>query len=278
MRADIKSEILHPLRWFRMTKQMNRFSKIILIAIIAVAGAGFLSVQDVKAVAAVEIEFQNEPLPLFHDLDTKPCDVTSRWIKVTNNSGQIQPISIQATNFPNPILPEDLSRALSIVIKQGTTDLYGGSTGSKTLYDFYRVGEIDLSDVGIGVPPVQYDITISFPCDKDNYWQEKTTNFDIVIHFSGGEEQNGQDGDINATIVSGGGGGGNGPITFGPRTGGDTTQEDTGQGGGAGQVLGESIFLPATGFDFNEFVILAMILLALIGLRVILKRKSAAIS
>jgi len=56
------------------------------------------------------------------------------------------------------------------------------------------------------------------------------------------------------------------------------TKEGTGQGGAEGEVKGASTFLPATGFDFNEFVILAMILLALIGLRVILKKKSAAIS
>ena len=89
------------------------------------------------------------------------------------------------------------------------------------------------------------------------------------------------------------GGGGNGPI--GPSDAyqnwlqqqvppgevkGETTQNPTepGEGGAEGEVKGASTFLPATGFDFNEFVILAMILLALIGLRVILKKKSAAVA
>jgi len=270
---------------------MKRFSKTILIAIIAVAGAGFLLTQNVKAVAVVDIQFQNEPLPLFHDMDTKPCDVTSRWIRVVNKSDQIQPISIQATNFTNLGPLDDLSHALSIVIKQGAADLYGGSANPKTLYDFYQAGETYLSDAGIGAT-IQYDITISFPCDKENEWQEKTTGFDIVIHFQGGEEQNGGgNGGPNATIVSDGGGGGNGPIGQSDayqnwlnqqlppgEVKGESTQNPPGMGGAEGEVKGASTFLPATGFDFNEFVILAMILLALIGLRVILKKKSAAVA
>lgn len=143
----------------------------------------------------LEVEFQNEPQPLFYKTNFLPGQSLTGWIKVTNKSGEVQKIATEAVNYPDPISPTDLSRALMIVIKKDTEELYGGSADPKTLSDFYLDSgkpspednkEIYLSDLKNG-ETVQYDITISFPVEKGNEWQNRTTNFYLAIGFQGEE-------------------------------------------------------------------------------------------
>jgi hypothetical protein len=182
---------------------MNKLSKTILITTIAVFGATLLLIPSAKAASPLSVEF--EDTPLFNEADFKPGDSVIRWVKVTNNSGETMPIATEAINFPgfpdlNNLPTDDLSRALLIVIREeGGSDLYGGSssTGEKTLFDFYQDGETYLSDVGDG-DTQGYEYEISFPSEKENEWQEKTTAFDIVIGFQGTEGGGGR------TILGGG--------------------------------------------------------------------------
>ena len=67
------------------------------------------------------IEFENTPL--FSAVNFLPGDDVSRWIKVTNNSGESGNVSIEAIGFASPIPLDDLSRVLNIVIKNGATIL-----------------------------------------------------------------------------------------------------------------------------------------------------------
>ncbi|MCK4473704.1 fibronectin type III domain-containing protein [Candidatus Parcubacteria bacterium] len=197
---------------------MNKFAKTILIVSIAIFGAGLLVVDSTQAQVVDELVVEFEKTPLFDEADFKPGDSITRWVKVTNNSGQTQPIATEAINwpgFPNSsnVPNDDLSRALLIVIKkQGGSDLYGGSssTGSKSLYNFYQDSdtyqEIYLSEVN-NTQTTQYDFTISFPSEKENEWQEKTTGFDIIIGFQGTE---GGPTPPSPPSPPGGGGGGGG--------------------------------------------------------------------
>lgn len=191
---------------------MNKILKTTLLIFIAILGAGFLLVSPVSAQTdPLVVQFENVPpaLHLFQETNLVPGDSVTRWIKVTNNSGLTQKIAIEAINHPNPILPEDLSRALGIVIKQGSTDLYGGTSAgeAKLLYDFYNDGENYLSDLANG-DTVQYDIIISFPSDKGDYWQTKTTGFDILIGFQGTDDKGETGGGTIGGVITGGGGGG----------------------------------------------------------------------
>lgn len=139
------------------------------------------------------ITFEDDPL--FKEADLKPGDSVSRWVEVSNNTGEIKRIITEAINYPgfpdsDSVPTDDLSRVLMIVISKNGTDLYGGSslTGLKSLYNFYQDSEnyleIYLSDIGNG-ETIQYDFTISFPYDEGNEWQEKTTGFDILIGSQG---------------------------------------------------------------------------------------------
>lgn len=168
-----------------------------LITITLVSLMGFLIIftppllNQANAQNNLIVEF--EQTPLFNEVNFAPGDGVSRWIKVTNNSGQTQRIATEAINypgFPNPDnMPiDDLSRVLLIIIREnGGNDLYGGSspTGEKTLFNFYEDGETYLnSDISTGGTKT-YEFEIIFPAEKENEWQGKTTTFDILIGFQG---------------------------------------------------------------------------------------------
>lgn len=182
--------------------------KIILIIFIAVLGGMLLFNSNASARDLIDllvVEFQTTPL--FNEGDIKPCDITQKWIKATNYSGEVLSVSIKATNFISPIPADDLSRVLEVTIKEGINTLYG----PKALSNFYGDGSIFLSFLANGAT-VQYDIIISLSCDKGNEWQGKSTGFfNIEINGSGDNVSDGgiggDGGSFSANATSGGGGG-----------------------------------------------------------------------
>ncbi len=190
---------------------MNRLTKtILLITAVAIFSAGFLAstAQAGMSVPPLAVEFEGGS-PLFNQTNFTPGDSVTKWVKVTNTSGLTQRIAIEAINFTKPVPEADLSRALMILIKQGATEIYGGAGNEKTLYQFYQNGETYLSELANN-NTAQYDITISFPADKGDFWQEKTTGFNMIVGFEGTE------GGLPLPLPGGsanvsGGGGSNGP-------------------------------------------------------------------
>jgi hypothetical protein len=176
---------------------MKKAVKTILIISITIFSAGFLFINSAKAQGNLFVEF--EKTPLFKEADFKPGDCVTRWVKVTNNSSEAQNIAVEAINypgFPNPdnVPVGDLSRALSIIIREKNgDDLYGGSTGEKTLYDFYRKYGFNATYEHVltfNLPSGNtktYEFVITFPFEKGNEWQGATTTFDILIGFQGKE-------------------------------------------------------------------------------------------
>jgi hypothetical protein len=182
---------------------MDKILKTILITSIAVFGFWFLPSTFAQA-ANLEVQFEQSPL--FSETNFLPGQSVSRWVKVTNNSGQSQRIATEAINYPgfisgtprpHSIPSSDLSRALSIVIREKAgRDLYGGSTSQKYLYDFYQNGETYLSDIPDGRGGIkEYEFEITFPFEKENEWQGATTTFDILIGFQG----------VGGLVIPGGG-------------------------------------------------------------------------
>ncbi|MEA1936947.1 MAG: fibronectin type III domain-containing protein [Patescibacteria group bacterium] len=144
------------------------------------------------------------PNPLFNADNFLPGDSKTGEVEVINNTTETKRIATEAINYPEGILADDLSRALTIIIKyKDGSDIYGGSSSTevKTLYDFYKNGETYLSDVLGNGNIKEYEFVISFPVDKGDEWQGKTTSFDIIVGFQ--EE----DGNGIITPPSGGGGG-----------------------------------------------------------------------
>jgi hypothetical protein len=267
---------------------MKKLFKIILIIfaiVTGVAAGGFVLAQS----DPMNVQFETNPL--FQDGDVKPCHTVTKWIKVTNLSGAIADASISAGNFADPLPENDLARVMMILIKEGSTNLYGPAL----LADFYENGQTSLSQIADNAT-TQYDVTIYLTCEKGNAWQKKTTSFDLVVRLAGEGAPAGTG--INAVLVSdGGAGGGNGPLAQSDAFNDwlkEQRQNQSGQEtftGSAislasydddqsiiGQVLGESVFAPlsevlaSTGFSPMEFLLILGVILVLAVLRLTLKK------
>src|SRR3989344_7933074 len=155
---------------------MSKSLKTILIFSIAIFGAGFLSVQSTQAIPPLVVQF--ETTPLFDEANFLPDDAVSRWVKVINNSGQIQRIATEAINKSDP---DDFASQLDLTIKEGTTTIF-----NDTLKEFFDQGETYLSSLANGAT-TQYDFTIVFNSGAGNEYQEKALGFDILVGFEGAE-------------------------------------------------------------------------------------------
>ncbi|MBI4049806.1 MAG: fibronectin type III domain-containing protein [Candidatus Doudnabacteria bacterium] len=137
------------------------------------------------------VEF--EDTPLFSESDFKPGDSIIKFIKVTNNTGDTQPIAIEAINQSDP---DEMASSMDILIKEGSSTRF-----SNTLEKFFEGGETLLSDLAGGGTLTQYDVTVSFNSSAGNDLQGKALGFDLIVGFQGAESGGG-----------GGGGGGGGPL------------------------------------------------------------------
>ncbi len=202
---------------------MKRETKFILIFLAVLLTGGSLFALPAKAIKADDLVVEywtgtewkkwlsgEESFPIFEEENFLPGDTAASLVRVTNNSGQSQNIVTEAIKWPgfpqpNNVPTNDLSRVLEITIsQQDGSDVYGGSTGQKTLFNFYQDGEILLTEglAGNG-GQVIYNFQISFPKEEENQWQGATTTFDILIGFQG-TEGGGTGG--NGGTGSGGGG------------------------------------------------------------------------
>ena len=274
---------------------MKKYLPKILIGL-ALIGGFALSANSASAVLAPApvIKFESgcgssdtSPAPLFSEVNFLPGDSKTCWVKATNLSlDKTEKVIIEARKFDESFPASDLAGALTIEIKSNGT-LYG----PKLLLDFYKDSgdplgednkEVYLSDLVPGETR-KYDITISFPTDKGDYWQGKTTGFDIVWGF-----QSETDGSPNHTIypdlINGNNGSGGGVGGYydanGAKVAGESVSQETGQTGNRGgfvaaaetgpagsisptptapAVAGESTCLPIPWWPFG-YVLLLIIL------------------
>lgn len=165
--------------------------KTILIISIVVLAMAFSFVLPANAVVD-PLVVQFEKTPLFNEVNFLPGESISRWVKVTNNSGETQRIAVEAINESDP---DNLGNALTLEIKEGGSRLYDG-----TLSQFFNAGEVYLSDLAGSGSQTQYDFIVTFYSGGNNAFQEKTLGFDILIGFQGTE----------GGLAPGGGSGGGG--------------------------------------------------------------------
>jgi hypothetical protein len=187
---------------------------------------------------------QFEKSPLFSETNILPGDTVNRWIKVWNNSGEVQKIVVSPINVNNP---DGLGDVLYLQIKEGVNALYNG-----TLAGFFSAGTVYLSDLANG-GQTQYDFYVTFDSASGEEYAGKILGFDFQIGFQGGSL-----GLMAIPAGVGGDGGGDdsggssGLLTGNGSTGGNYGGEQ-GIGveeSGDGQVLGEATFrtyLPNTG-------------------------------
>jgi len=165
---------------------MNKAIKTILITSIALLGAGVLFASPAQATPPnLEVEFQNDPL--FSEANFMPGDGISRWVKVTNNTPETQPINTWAINVDNS---DNLGDVLYLEIKEGGTSLY-----NDTFTNFFNAGQVYLSNLAGNSTQTQYDFIATFNPVANNDYQGKTLGFDIVVGFPGEGQCTDNDGD-----------------------------------------------------------------------------------
>jgi len=173
---------------------MNRVIKIAFVVLIAVSSAG-LSFTPLASAQADNLVVVFENTPLLNETNFLPGESVTRWVKVTNNSGDTQRIAVETINENDP---DNFGSQLDLVIKEGLTTIY-----SNTLTNFFNAGETYLSDLNNGAT-TQYDFTIAFDSTSGNPYQGRILGFDILVGFQGTE------GELPPTPPGGGGGGGGG--------------------------------------------------------------------
>ena len=172
----------------------NKTSKIsILLLFFAFMGGSFFASPVFADENSLIVEF--EDTPLFSEANFLPGNSITRFIKVTNNTTEAQPIAIESINVTDP---DSLGDVLNIKIVEGVTELY-----NDTLSNFFGAGDIFLSNLAGGEIQTQYDITVGFQSSAENPFQEKSLGFDVLIGFQGQEE-------VGPSSSGGGGGGGGG--------------------------------------------------------------------
>lgn len=175
---------------------INKFTKISIVVLV-VAG---MSLTGTSYAAPDDLVVEFESTPLFSEANFLPGNEVVRYAKVTNNTGSSKDIIAEAINVSDS---DDFADALTLVIKEGATELFNGS-----LADFFDEGEVILSALAGGGGTTQYDFSVVFNSPSGNSYQENTLGFDIILGFAGEGSGGGSGGGEEGGSGGGGGGGG----------------------------------------------------------------------
>jgi hypothetical protein len=108
----------------------------------------------------------------------------TRSFIVRNKSGETKTVLIDATNESET---NEMSKEYLFKVSENGTILYGDSW-SKTLKNFWDVGELNLGSVGSWEKKT-YDIGVLLPTSVGNDFQGKSANFDLKIGFEGTDDE-----------------------------------------------------------------------------------------
>lgn len=122
--------------------------------------------------------------PLFSDsIMWSPGLTVSQTISIKNIGTVNHTAYIDSSNTSQT---GNLADKLLFSVIHNTTELYG-STGTKSLVDFWNNGRLTVSML---VPSESTDVqlTVSMPIDADNSFQQSTASFDIRVGFVGSSD------------------------------------------------------------------------------------------
>ena len=122
--------------------------------------------------------------PIFVVGNMLPGDTETENVQVNNGASVARLISVRGTRTSGVGVDPKLEIVLDMVISESGVDLYGGTTGAKTVADFFddslNENGIMLSILGSG-GTTSYDFTVTFPASAGNEFQAKSVIFDITI-------------------------------------------------------------------------------------------------
>lgn len=173
-----------------------------LIIIVLIVGAVFyfnggldklMKTPTVEAFGDLLVNFNVPPgNPIFNLTNMKPGDFESKPVDVTNNGSVNRFILVKGVRTGGIGDVPKLESALGVVIKDGTTPLYGNgsSTGPRTMSDFFAdsagTDGIPLNIVPIGGAKT-YNFLVDFPSTAGNLFQAKSVIADLTFGVRTGD-------------------------------------------------------------------------------------------
>jgi len=160
----------------------RKFLFVILVVLALIFPVG------IEAYGDLEIDFGgHHGNPLFFLQDMKPGDVEEREISLKNKSYVDRYLTVRCEEVEEY---RNFSEILEIIISVDGIDIYGGTTGYKTVEEFCQEaageGGIPLSIVGTGETKV-FTFMVKFPSEAGNEYQEAKYVFNLEFDFLKGK-------------------------------------------------------------------------------------------
>lgn len=119
--------------------------------------------------------------PIFTVANMAPGDSQTHTVEVLNGASSPRPIAVRGVLNTDP---SNLASVLQITISENGTDLYGGTTGVKTLAQFFNDSQtangIALSSINPATS-ADYEFTVLFDPLAGNDFQNASLDFDLQI-------------------------------------------------------------------------------------------------
>jgi len=119
--------------------------------------------------------------PIFMVDNFMPGDTETRQVSIFNGASSVKPVAIVGTKTEELA---NLANVLEIIISQNSTDLYGGSLGTKTLTQFFQESTIPNAIFLFNLNPGEskkINFTVKFQEGAGNSFQKAKVVFDIII-------------------------------------------------------------------------------------------------
>lgn len=171
-------------------KKIIKITVLILITGLLVYKSGIIlpfQTATVRAFGDLLVDFHVPAgTPLFNSLNIKPGDQQNKDVDVKNSNSYARLASVKGVRISGIGDDPKLETALNIIIKDGSTIIYGlGSpTGNKKVSDFFT-DSITSNGINLGnVNPNDqktYNFQVIFPSSSGNEYQAKSVVFDLTF-------------------------------------------------------------------------------------------------
>lgn len=170
-----------------MKKLISLISLVVIISLLIQFNGGlslFNFSRTAYAVGDITVDWgvgSGDVGPVFSASNMAPGSSQTKTVKVTNGSPEVRPVSIRGVKNTET---GNLAQVMTIVISKDGSDIYGGTTGQKTLADFFAATTLPNSLSLSNLNPSEsedYTMTITFLHTAGNEYQNKTLTFNLVV-------------------------------------------------------------------------------------------------
>lgn len=123
--------------------------------------------------------------PIFVVENMLPGDTEQRSITVTNNTSSSEILYVRCEEIEEI---KEFSEILDMVIRRDGVDIYGGTTGAKTVEEFCEAAAVQFN-LGTILPDtvVNYSFIVTFPPEAGNEYQLAKYVFDLLFQTKGSD-------------------------------------------------------------------------------------------